>query len=56
MTYRTDQVQYRVWPDGTIQCVEDGEAPYAWMSDDYSTVWATNEDEALAKVMGRMDI
>lgn len=46
------QVQFRVWPDGTIQCVEDGDQPYPWMSDDYTTVWAQHEEEALAKVLG----
>lgn len=38
--------QYRVWPDGTVQAVEDGE-PYAWMSDDFALVWAGDEEEAL---------
>lgn len=47
-----DQEQFRVWPDGTVQCVEPDEEPYPWMSDDYTTVWAYNEDEALAKVLG----
>lgn len=50
MTYTTnqkwhDQTQFRVWPDGTVQAVEDGE-PYSHMSDDYFVVWAYNEDEA----------
>lgn len=42
--------QFRVWPDGTCQCVDDGEPPYEWMSDDYMTVWATTEDEAIQNV------
>ncbi len=42
------QEQFRVWPDGTVQAVEDGPA-YAHMSDDYTTVWAADEEEALAK-------
>ena len=46
-----DQVQFRVWPDGTVQGVEEGEEPYAWMSDDYATVWAYDEDEAMSKVL-----
>lgn len=40
--------EYRVWPDGTIQCVEDGEA-YTWMSDDFIVVRAQCEDEAMIK-------
>lgn len=43
-----DQVQFRVWPDGTVQAVEDGE-PYSHMSDDYAVVWAYDEDEARSK-------
>jgi predicted 2-oxoglutarate/Fe(II)-dependent dioxygenase YbiX len=42
-----DQIQFRVWPDGTVQAVEDGE-PYAHMSDDYQLVWAMDEDLALS--------
>jgi hypothetical protein len=38
---------YRVWPDGTVQCVEDGE-PYGWLSDDYRVVMAADEADALA--------
>ena len=33
-----DQVQFRVWPDGTVQCVDDGYPAYSYMSDDYATV------------------
>jgi hypothetical protein len=36
---------YRVWPDGTVQMVEDG-APYSWMSDDYRLVLAADEEAA----------
>ncbi len=37
--------RFRVWPDGTVQAVEDGE-PYRHMSDDFRVVWARNEDDA----------
>lgn len=47
----TDQTEYRVWPDGTVQ--EASEEPYRFMSDDYTTVWATDEADALAKVSRR---
>jgi hypothetical protein len=43
-----DQEQFRVWADGTVQPVEDGD-PYTWMSDDFSVVWAYTEDEARVK-------
>lgn len=36
---------YRVWPDGTVQDVEDG-VPYSWMSDDYALVQASSEEDA----------
>lgn len=36
---------WRVWPDGTVQAVEDG-APYSHMSDDYAVVCAGSEEEA----------
>jgi hypothetical protein len=39
-----DQVQFRVWPDGTVQCCDDD--AYTYMSDDYQLVWACDEDEA----------
>ena len=39
---------FRVWPDGTVQAVSEGE-PHAWMSDDYETVSATSEEEALER-------
>lgn len=41
-------LRYRVWPDGTVQ--EAGETPYSWMSDDYQTVEAEDEDAAYAKI------
>lgn len=37
---------YRVWPDGTVQAVEDG-PPHTHMSDDFQLVWATDEEHAL---------
>lgn len=46
-----DLQRYRVWPDGTVQDIEDD--PYHWMSDDYQTVSATNEDEAREIVLER---
>jgi hypothetical protein len=39
--------EYRVWPDGTVQ--EASEPPYSWLSDDYLTVRAEDEEAALAK-------
>lgn len=36
---------YRVWPDGTVQDVEEGD-PYSWMSDDYQLVLAGSEEDA----------
>ncbi len=39
---------YRVWADGTVQAVEDGQA-YNWMSDDYAIVGAESEEEAVEK-------
>ena len=47
-----DQTEFRVWPDGTVQAVEDGE-PYSWMSDDFMRVWAYTEDEAVAKAAAK---
>jgi hypothetical protein len=40
------QFQYRVWPDGTVQAVENG-PPHSHMSDDFVLVWAADEEEAL---------
>ena len=45
-------VSYRVWPDGTVQAVEEG-AAYTWMSDDYMRVEATSENEALRIALQR---
>lgn len=42
-----DRIQWRVWPDGTVQAVEDG-PPHSHMSDDYQTVFALCEEDALA--------
>ena len=39
-------IKYRVWPDGTVQAVGDGQA-YAWMSDDFRVVQASSPEEAL---------
>ena len=38
---------YRVWPDGTVQDVE--ETAHSWMSDDWEEVRALSEEDALAK-------
>jgi len=43
-----DRLQFRVWPDGTVQCVDEQPEPYPWMSDDFQVVWAMDEDEARA--------
>ena len=45
-------VSYRVWPDGTVQSVEEG-AAHTWMSDDYMRVEATSEDGALRIALQR---
>ena len=46
-----DPVQFRVWPDGTVQsCDEDA---YTHMSDDYVVVWACDEETALASAEQR---
>ena len=39
---------WRVWPDSTVQAVEDGD-PHAWMSDDYMLIDAADEEDALAR-------
>lgn len=46
-TNSDDKLAYRVWPDGTVQATEDG-GPYAWMSDDFMLIRASDENEALA--------
>ena len=43
--FDSEKSAYRVWPDGTVQAVEDGE-PYSWMSDDFIVVYAMNDEEA----------
>lgn len=40
--------QFRVWPDDTVQEV-DGSEPYSHMSDDFATVTAEDEEDALRK-------
>lgn len=42
---------FRVWPDGTVQPVSDGQ-PYEWMSDDYKVVEAHSEEEAWEMIYG----
>lgn len=39
---------FRVWPDGTVQAVEDG-APHSHMSDDFVVVFAASEGDALLR-------
>ena len=41
-----EEEQFRVWPDGTVQAVDDGD-PLSHMSDDYMLVWAYDERDAL---------
>lgn len=43
--------RFRVWPDGTVQELNDG--AYSWMSDDYQIVSASDEDEAREIVLTR---
>ncbi len=45
--------RYRVWPDGTVQ--EGAESPYAWMSDDFEYVDATDEEQAALSAAMRKD-
>lgn len=47
-TGQLDLSKFRVWPDGTVQSVED--APYDWMSDDFTIVVAADEEEASVKM------
>jgi len=44
------QPLWRVWPDGTVQL--DGDPDYPWMSDDYSTVYADDEEDAVRLALG----
>lgn len=48
-----DEEQFRVWPDGTVQCCD--EDAYTHMSDDYVVVWARDEEAALASAEQRGD-
>lgn len=43
--------RYRVWPDGTVQDVEDGPA-YTFMSDDFMLVEAETAEEAENIMLG----
>lgn len=36
---------YRVWPDGTVQAVDDG-PPYPWLSDDFMLLLAVSAEAA----------
>lgn len=45
-----DTIQFRVWPDGTVQACEEGPPP-SHMSDDFQTVFALCEDDAVAMVL-----
>ena len=42
---------YRVWPDGTVQCAEDG-PPHPWMSGVYHVVEALDEASAFEQASG----
>ena len=42
---RVQQERFRVWPDGTVQAATVGPA-YDWMSDDFRSVMATDEEAA----------
>lgn len=50
MKHGNGMIEYRVWPDGTVQ--EASEEPYTHMSDDYATVWAVDEEDALVRANG----
>lgn len=39
-------LKYRVWPDATVQCTEDG-MPHDWLPDNYKVVEAASEAHAL---------
>ena len=43
---RSTKAIFRVWPDRSVQCTEEGDA-CSWKSDDYMLIEADNEDEAL---------
>ncbi len=42
---------YRVWPDGTVQCAEDG-PPHPWMGGVYHVVEALDEASAFEQASG----
>lgn len=46
-------LDFRVWPDGTTQLVEDG-PPYDFMSDDYMIVTAYDDEDAVRQYNGRI--
>lgn len=44
-------LDFRVWPDGTTQLVEDG-PPYDFMSDDYMIAAAYDDEDAARRSNG----
>lgn len=38
--------KYYIWPDGTIQEVDDYELPHQWKFDDFVEIWANSTEEA----------
>lgn len=48
LTYDRFVDNFRVWPDGTTQLVEDG-PPYEFMSDDYIIIAAYDDADAVQK-------
>lgn len=53
-TEATGLREYRVWPDGTVQ-ESEGEPAFSWLSDDFLTVRASSEADAIAEVARIMD-
>lgn len=47
--------EYRIWQNGTIQDVQDGE-PHSWASDDFMVVVAGNEVQALELVIQALEL
>lgn len=41
-------ISYRVWPDGTVQEVDEADA-YSYKSDDFVTIEAFDEEDALVR-------
>lgn len=39
--------EFRAWPDGTIQHIDD--TPHSHMSDDFTSVWGHDEEDALRR-------